>query len=289
MPIDVWNVHNYVLREGATGWGCGIPPGTDPSLAIEYEIGDHDDMEAWVSHLTAMRSWMRDRGYRDRPLIISEYGILMPWFYGYDYPRVRDFMLATFEWMTTATDPQTGYPADGNRLVQAWSWYSLAQSTFEDFPIESHLFDPVTRQITALGLDFGAYTAPLAQPFPGTVDLQVTAIRHGVVSVGASELLTTTVTAEVANGGASPAGEVQVRLYRDGMPAGEATLEALGAGDTQPASVVWTNLEAGSYVVRAVADPEGLVTECNNFNNEQSAALMVSEIQIYLPLIEKGG
>ena len=295
MPVDVWNVHNYVLREkdwypGCPDcWGCDIPPGTDPELGILYEIEDHDNLVYWTGQLRAMRTWMRDRGYRDRPLIVSEYGILMWTLFGYDYPRVRDFMLSTFDWMTTATDPDTGYPADGNRLVQAWSWYSLAQSTFEGRPVASHLFDPATREITELGRDFGAYTAPLAQPFPGTVDLQVTAIRHGVAAVGAGGLLTTTVTAQVTNGGASPAGEVQVHFYRDGMPAGEATLEALGAGDSQPVSVVWTNLEAGPYTVRAVADPEGLIAECNSYNNERSSSLMVSGIQIYLPLIGKGG
>ena len=140
MPVDVWNVHNYVLREGATGWGCGIPPGTDEALAIEYSVQDHDDLDYWKAHLVAMRQWMRDRGYRHRPLVITEYGIIMPHFYGFDQPRVQSFMLNTFDWLTTATDPETGYPADGNRLVQGWAWYSL----YVDSQLKDRFWPPGT-------------------------------------------------------------------------------------------------------------------------------------------------
>jgi hypothetical protein len=38
-----------------------------------------------------------------------------------------------------------------------------------------------------------------------------------------------------------------------------------------------------------VVDPEGVVPECNNYNNVRSTSLMVSAFWIYLPLIGKGG
>jgi hypothetical protein len=64
-------------------------------------------------------------------------------------------MTAAFEYMLTATDSDTGYRADGNRLVQRWAWYSIADRIYST----GNLFDPDTRQITSLGLAFAEYTA----------------------------------------------------------------------------------------------------------------------------------
>jgi hypothetical protein len=100
---------------------------------------------------------MDQKGEQDKPLIISEYSVLYGDDYGFDYPRVRDYLYATFDYMTTATDPSLGYPADCNRLVQRWAWYSLNDDGFEGYPSQHHLFDPDTRQITQLGIDYGAY------------------------------------------------------------------------------------------------------------------------------------
>jgi hypothetical protein len=229
---------------------------------------------------------MRDRGYQDRPLIISEFGILMPWFYGYDYPRVRDFMLATFDWMRTTTDAATGNPADDYRLVQAWSWYSLAQSTFEGFPVESHLFDPDSKSITDLGLDFGAYTAPLTSPFSGTIDLQPVSIRHTrPVPVGGT-LVTMTITADVYNGGASDANDVLVRFERDGAHAGEVTILTVAPGAVEAASLLWPDLTPGHvYHVTATVEADEQTVECNTYNNGLTDLLLVPEHWIYLPEI----
>ena len=66
MPVDVWNVHNYVLREkkryeGCPDcWGCGVPPG-GPDEGKSYEIDEHDFLPFWTGHLIAMRQWMRGR------------------------------------------------------------------------------------------------------------------------------------------------------------------------------------------------------------------------------------
>ena len=44
MPVDVWNVHNFILREERDSWGVGIPPGIDAEEGLLYEIADHDDL-----------------------------------------------------------------------------------------------------------------------------------------------------------------------------------------------------------------------------------------------------
>jgi hypothetical protein len=156
MPVDVWNVHGFVLREERNSWGVGIPPGFDDDAGLLYEIEDHDDLDLFRGQVLAFRRWMADHGQRDRPLVLSEYGILMPPEYGYDEARVEAFMVATFDYFLTATDDRVGYPRDGNRLVQWWAWYSLADTTYPT----GNLFDPETKALTSLGSAFARYAPP---------------------------------------------------------------------------------------------------------------------------------
>jgi len=157
MPVDVWNVHGFILREERDSWGVGIPPGMDANAGALREIKDHDDLEIFRGQILAFRRWMAERGQRERPLVISEYGIVMPWDYGFDQVRVEAFMLATFDYFLTATDEAVGYPEEGNRLVQRWCWYSLADSVYPT----GNLFDPATKALTPLGAAFARYQAPL--------------------------------------------------------------------------------------------------------------------------------
>ncbi|GEM_PF-555511 len=153
MPIDVWNVHNFILPEQRGSWGVDIPPGFDEARGLSFSIDDHDRLDIFKQQLVDFRRWMAQHGYRDKELLVTEYGILMYADYGFDYPRVRDFMLGTFEYMRTATDPALGLPADGNHLVQRWCWYSLADTYYPT----GNLMDPATRRLTPLGRDFKQY------------------------------------------------------------------------------------------------------------------------------------
>ncbi len=153
MPIDVWNVHNFILPEQRGSWGVDIPPGIAASSGLNYQIDDHDNLTYFKQQLIDFRRWMAQRGYRDKELIVSEYGILMPTDYGFDYERVRKFMLGSFDIMLNTTDAGLGLPADGNRLVQRWCWYSLSDV---DYPT-SNLADADTSALTPLGRDFKAY------------------------------------------------------------------------------------------------------------------------------------
>jgi hypothetical protein len=162
IPVDVWNMHLYILSE-IRPWDNGpsdgkIALGTDPSLAIKAPEGppetecprddvycraEHDDINIFMDQVLAMRSWMKDHGQQDKPLLISEFSQLYP-FVDYDDPvnpnqcflmdefgqcftqdRVSTFLQQTMDFLESAEDPDLGYPADGNRLVQQWAWYSL--------------------------------------------------------------------------------------------------------------------------------------------------------------------
>jgi hypothetical protein len=155
MPVDVWNIHLAILREERDSWGVDIPPGLAEDSGILYEIQNNADVEILRRQVLTFRRWMAGRGLRDKPLIVTEFSVLMPPEYGFPFERVRDFMLAAADYMMTATDDDLGYPADGNRLVQRWAWYSLADETY----YTGNLFDPATGQITPLGKVFSEYAA----------------------------------------------------------------------------------------------------------------------------------
>jgi hypothetical protein len=153
MPVDVWNVHNFVLREEHDSWGVDIPSGMPDQTGQLREIADHDDMAIFRQQIVDFRRWMAERGQRDKPLVVTEYGILMPNEYGFPPDRVERFMLDTFEFFRTAVDPALGYPADGNRLVQRWCWFSLADARYPT----GDLVLPDTGELTPLGNAFRDY------------------------------------------------------------------------------------------------------------------------------------
>lgn len=154
MPVDVWNVHAFILREERDSWGVDIPPGMDDELATLYEIPDHLDLGIFRSLIRDFRAWMAARGYGDRPLLVSEYGFLMPYEYGFSEAEVIDFMAATFDFFLSARD-ETGLAADDQRLVQWWLWFILDDDTGEFQP--TYLFDRTSGGLTPLGQAYADY------------------------------------------------------------------------------------------------------------------------------------
>lgn len=184
MPVDVWNTHNFIIREGANSdWGAGIPPGLDATSG-EYvmlldENGDrthHMDMDIFDRQIRAYRQWMKERGQQNKPLIVSEYGVLYPnhtIFPSGAYPSndptpVVDFMLASFDYFQNTKDCEIGYLADDCLLVQAWNWFSLDI----DLGYNSHgrLLTPGGAALTPAGAAFSDYArqnfGALARPYP---------------------------------------------------------------------------------------------------------------------------
>lgn len=155
MPVDVWNIHAFVLREELDSWGIGIPPGMDEIAGLLLEVPDHGNIVLFRQSIIDFRAWMAARGYADRPLAVTEMGILLPSDYGFPPEFVADYMRQVFDFLLTAAS-DTGYPADDGRLVQYWFWYSLhdpgAYST-------GNLYDRETQSLTPLGQAYRDYFA----------------------------------------------------------------------------------------------------------------------------------
>ena len=157
LAADIWTMHAFILPEMRGTWGAEIPPGLKDNTGWLLGLADHDDLKRFRSQVIDFRQWMADHGYRDTPLVITEYGILMPRELGYGPERVQKFMLGTFDFLITARDPNTGLSSDEDRLVQQWAWFSLADPIYPN----GNLADPISNRLTPLGMTYREYLTSL--------------------------------------------------------------------------------------------------------------------------------
>lgn len=164
MPVDVWNIHAFILREKRNEWGADIPPGSSATVG-KYDFGplphpQHIDMTIFDEQIRAFRQWMKDRGQQEKPLIVTEYGVLyhnsMLGVSDGDSQTLINFMTATFDYFLNTADCSLGFSSDGCRLVQRWVWFSLDYK--QDFNIYHYMFDPDTKEITDTGKAFREYS-----------------------------------------------------------------------------------------------------------------------------------
>jgi len=130
MPVDWWTVHGYVLREERGAWGVDIPPGFSENQGELYSAEDHGRLDLFEAQIIAFRDWMAANGYRDKPLAVTEFGILLGVHDGYTPHKAAQYLRQATSWLEAATDERLGYPQDGNRLVQRWAWFGLADRYF---------------------------------------------------------------------------------------------------------------------------------------------------------------
>lgn len=95
-PVDVWNIHPYV-------W-------TRPTVA--------EELDDFRNQLSTFRDWMAGIGEQDKPLIITEYGLLNY----HDEQWMIDYMLGSFDILLSTGHPN-GMPSDEGRWVQRWAWF----------------------------------------------------------------------------------------------------------------------------------------------------------------------
>ena len=150
LPVDWWNVHGYVLREERDSWGIDIPPGFSETTGMLIEPDQHGDLALFEQGIRSFRDWMARNGYRDYPLALTEIGLLMGPDFGYTPEIYSAYLTDTFTWLDQAVDEQSGYPPDGNRLVQRWAWFSLADAVY---PI-CDLVDLESGKLTPSGFAF---------------------------------------------------------------------------------------------------------------------------------------
>ena len=150
MPVDWWTVHGYVLREESGSWGVDIPPGITVKQGELREVQDHGRIDLFEDQLRSFRLWMRERGYQDSPLALTEFGILMPNSYGFPSEFISSYLEQTFSWLYQVQDESSGYPGDDYHLVQKWAWFNISDPTYAS----SNLGDLSSGKLTSVGESF---------------------------------------------------------------------------------------------------------------------------------------
>jgi hypothetical protein len=307
MPVDVWNVHSFILREispdhpqaqqpGYEVWGAGIPRGAQFDSVMEgilYQYSHQDDLAIFRQRIIEFRHWMAARGQRDKPLIVTEYGVLFPEDYydengrQFSAERVSAFMQGSFDFFRTYTDPSIGYPADGNRLVQRWAWFSVDGDLWL---WGGTLFDPDTHALRPLGQDFRTYTNALS-PTVDLVAARASAEPATIMYEGTP--VSTTLKALISNAGdVATTGPITVTFY-DG-PSGQEGASPIGGpqvithslhgcADHTVVSVTWEALDVGGHLF-SVQVQAGDV-DVNLTNNVAEGVVLVATERVWSPLV----
>ncbi len=131
--VDVWNMHNYVLREASRmcypeyqAWGAEIPPGLYPKYCQGQwtQPEDNGNFNLAKQQVILFRTWMAGKGLRDKPLIITEGGLNLGSYWVLS-STVQSFLTNYLDFLLNYKDANIGNPLDDNRLVQRFQWWSL--------------------------------------------------------------------------------------------------------------------------------------------------------------------
>jgi hypothetical protein len=312
-PADLWNIHSYILREiDATDpeaapkgpyevWGAYIPRGITATRGMLYTYSQMFSLAIFQQRLIDFRSWMAKWGYRDKPLYITEFGTLFPYppyISGAPYideqgvpmteARTTTFMTGTFNSLLNLADAQIGYPADANRLVQRWLWYSFDDTKKYGGP----LFNPGNGARTPLGDVFVTYTQAIS-PSADLLAVRVVADPGAVLNTG--EPQTTTLKATISNiGNIAMTQPITVGFYAGRAPTGTLigalhvfTSGLAGCAGTAEVSATWSNLGAGIQPMYVKIDPDQTLSESNRANNQAAGLFLVATYRVHLPILRK--
>lgn len=274
LPTQGWSIHNFILNEVSCDyddtncWGAEIPPGVDADFGEVLTLEDNKNVELFKERIVRFRQWMNDNGYGGLPVLLSEYGVLIPEdFAGFEPSEVNKFMNATFDYMLTAADPALGDPNDNYRLIQQFSWYSTGAPG--DI-YNGYLFDRNTQVISVMGQNYASY----AHAVSTEVDIYPSVVTSE--TVGSS----VTISATIANGGnlTRRSGPAAVRFY-DGDPAtggeqigAEQSVSLAGCGRNTTVTVTYK--PAASQTVYVVVDEPNRVAETNESNNTKTISIV---------------
>ena len=286
---------------------CGNPP--DPYDQF-YCWAETDNMNIFRQQVQAMRVWMKEHGQQNKPLLLSEYSLLPPYYpenggcyladeFGncFTPQRVQIFMQATFDFMEDATDPALGYPQDGNRLVQQWLWYSI--NAHNDTGQSSDLVNEVDGELTTLtqvGQHFQNHTAGIEAAYNLLALRAHSAVTHTVPVSGGTGTASAPIAATcLNNGNAHLATPIAVTFYSNASLTdviGTTTISpsqgVLGCAQRDyTAGIVWDDLSPGLHHFWAeihVDDPEFVETSYGD-NVVSGAVLVDPPYSSRLPLI----
>lgn len=323
MPVDVWNMHLYILPEvnpsGQPNGIANVALGTDPALARResggnpnlcpqenvYCVAEHDDMNIFNDQVIAMRTWMNTHGQRDKPLVLSEFSILYPYIddggtcflqdeFGncFTSQRVTNYLNSTLNYLKSATDPNLGYPKDGNRLIQQSLWFSInnegAVGDVSDLMRNNAL--------TQVGQAYKSFV----QAQSTNVNLFVDGTNNPAATTGGGGTANVKLTVTIRNSGnVAPGSTFFATFYKDaGLTQPIGTTSIPGPTPSSPgmpgcsravryASVTWNNLPAGVHHYWVKVDSTNTVIEISESDNTGAGTVFVNADQTFIPVVRR--
>jgi hypothetical protein len=281
----------------------GLPdtPENDPAHNV-YCRAEHDSLRIFSEQVYAMRGWMKNHGLQDKPLIISEFaslsdyqpggpenpcGVTRPDEFGrcMDPQRVTDYLVGATEFLSERTDPELGYPRDGNRLVQRWIWYSLytpfSIGRSSNLLLENYnSYAPGAPE--ALSLIGQAFHDQASAPSARANLVAGEPAALNVFVENRADLGTATIRATFRNNGELTITQpFLVTFYDDpglASPIGSAVIDPAATGavlgcdwteadGSQTATVLWENLPVGTHAFWAKIDSMDAVNEAAETDN----------------------
>lgn len=301
MPVDGWAIHNFILNEASCDhyqdlnvcWGADIPPGVDAIDGLRLRVGDNDDIMLFALQIQQFRQWMKDKGYQDSALYVSEYGVLMPATFGFNATRVNEFMDQSFDYLLYARDYTTGNPSDDHRLVQRLSWYSISDiQRFNGYLFMPSSAEPTGYRRSAMGDNFVDYVSQVPAysdiyPVRFTIDPPLAAQQSSSVTV--------TLEAVIANSGNKLAADSTMVRFYQGDPANggvqigtDQFVSLTGCGDQTTLQITLPDVTPDSqHRFYVQVDSATLIDEANRENDTVQASLLFVKDRIFLPLIQR--
>ncbi len=329
MPVDFWNMHLYILPErrpepdGSPNNIANVALGTQLAKGI-YEAGgdsskcsrddvyclaEHDNMDVFAEQVVSMRTWMKNHGYQNYPLIITEYSLLYPYEVNGDScsvmdefgacftpSRVRQFAINSFDYLLNTADPDLGYPLDNNKLVQQWMWYGMYQvGNFSASNLAASGTGPLV--LTETGAAFQEWAATSQ---PDAVNLVATEANG---QQGKSSDGTTTAKLNVVmrnNGNTRVNDPITVTFYRDAalnqeigqttVPAPDADFMGMTGCAVRSLQVdvqaSWQeDLSPGDYPFWVKVNSDGAIGETNENDNVSTGMFKVIPVGVFIPLV----
>jgi hypothetical protein len=205
--------------------------------------------------------------------------------------RVTQFMLNTFNYMENVQDPSLGYPADNNRLVQQWLWFSgqtdgagRASNLLEnDFVTKTLMGQTFQNHVVSLPLERNPYVEK-THPYVG--------YTNGALTIDAPMAVTFR-----NNGDGNIESDLTVTFYEDEartMPITSTVVATTIRGCTTgiyKATAVWPDRAPGVYNYWVAIDSTNQVStnagDLLEDNFGSSLILIDPDYQLFLPMITK--
>lgn len=161
-PCDGFHAHAYTMPEGfgpGVGFAYGLSnPESDSNVSSEAEnatwwsTNKDKDVTIFKTYVHQLREYLAVNGFADKPLIISEFGMLRD----FSTTDHANYLKQTFTYMLDAADTTYGCTTDNYRLVQEFAWFCINyRSGGTNYNVNSWLFNFASPYaITVVGTAF---------------------------------------------------------------------------------------------------------------------------------------